>query len=166
MELSSISLSILQWRGTRSFTTKLPQKQTWTLWWWTPWILQYQRRRRWESEWRMLKTPGKRHVLISLNKNKFPFILLFLLYTSSIFILNFSCINTNIPLSLLLIWPSRRTVSQIPYPPPILTEHHTWYIIPSPIPKDKLCKELACLTKWSIGNVNTGDDYIGKMMRL
>ena len=29
--------------------------------------------------------------------------------------------------TLLLIWPSRRTVSHIPYPPPILTKHHTWY---------------------------------------
>ena len=29
--------------------------------------------------------------------------------------------------TLLPIWPSRRTVSQIPYPPPILTKHHTWY---------------------------------------
>ena len=28
---------------------------------------------------------------------------------------------------LLPIRPSRRTVSHIPYPPPILTKHHTWY---------------------------------------
>ena len=29
--------------------------------------------------------------------------------------------------TLLPIRPSRRTVSHIPYPPPILTKHHTWY---------------------------------------
>ena len=29
--------------------------------------------------------------------------------------------------TLLPIRPSRRTVSCIPYPPPILTKHHTWY---------------------------------------
>ena len=97
VELSTISLSILQRRGTWPFATKLPQK-------WTPWTLQYQRRRRWKSEWRMLKTPGKRQVLISPNENKisfyapFPFISLFPLYTVQFFALNLSSIDTNIPL--------------------------------------------------------------------
>ena len=31
--------------------------------------------------------------------------------------------------TLLPIWPSRRTVSHIPYPPPILTKHHTWHSV-------------------------------------
>ena len=27
------------------------------------------------------------------------------------------------------IWPSWQMVSHIPYPPPILTKHHTWYLV-------------------------------------
>ena len=141
MELSSISLLILQWCGTQPFTTELPQKWIWNLQWQTLWTLRYRRKRRWESEWGMLKTPGERRASISLNKNRsfyapFPFILIFLLYTSSILVLTFPpSIQTFLfysPMSiftLLPIQPSRRTVSHIPYPPPILTKHHTWYSV-------------------------------------
>ena len=138
MELSSILLSILQWCGT--WPTKLPQKQIWTLWWQTSQPLQYWRRRRWESEWGMLKTPGKRCVSISLNKNRFPFMPHFLLYhfffyiqVPFLFWILLPSIQTFLPdssmsiFTLLPIWPSRRTVSHIPYPPLILTKHHTWY---------------------------------------
>ena len=88
----------------------------------------------------MLKTPGKRHVLISPNKNKiffyapFPFILLFLLYTVQFSLWTFlPLIQTFLfyfPMSIFTLLPiraSRRTVSCISYPPPILTKHHTWY---------------------------------------
>ena len=74
MELPTILLSILQRHSTWPFATKLPQKQTGTLWWRTLGTLQYWRRRRWESEQRMLKTPGKRCVSISPNKNKIFFL--------------------------------------------------------------------------------------------
>ena len=142
MELSSISLSILQWRGTWPFTTKLPQKRIWTLWWWTLQALWYRRRRRWESKWGMLKTPGKRRVLISLNKNRFFFMPHFLLYhfffhiqvpflfwILLLLIQTFLLYSSMSIFTLLPIWPSRRTVSHIHYPPPILTKYHTWYFI-------------------------------------
>ena len=117
-----------------------PKKRIWTLWWQTLWTLRYQRRRRWKSEWGMLKTQGKRHVLISLNKNKisfyapFLFISLFLLYIVPFSLWTFlPLIQTFLfysPMSiftLLPIQPFRRTVSHIPYHPPILTKHYTWY---------------------------------------
>ena len=85
--------------------------------------------------------PGKRHVLISLNRTDFLLcpifsILLFLLYTSSIFVWTlppsiqiFLLYFSMSIFTLLPIWPSKRTVSCIPYPPLILTKHHTWYSI-------------------------------------
>jgi hypothetical protein len=122
--ISNLYLSNLRSGSTRKCTTSMPRV---CLWWWTSWLFWHRRRMRWEPYWRMLKNMW--YVHFSLFKKFFmphfyslPLLLAImssLAFTKTFGFLPFPSIINSV------ITPSSDNF----YPPPILTKHHTWYLL-------------------------------------